>query len=320
MTIEQSTEITTLPAQQNPISSGAISQLAEQAAAMQAASQLGEALAASDLAPVDYKRKAGNATVAILYGAELGLSPIQSIQQIFVVHGKPAIYARTMVALVKTRGYAVQTVSSTDESVTVKAVDLKTGIEEASTWDIARARKAGYLTNKKYESDPQAMLYAKAATEVCRKIAPEVLLGIPYSREELELEDQPTPIRRVRNESGVDGLRNALGVGPEATSDSVEKQDTTQVKAPAKPTKKQADELDRLFADANLETNNWAARYVVINRTVNRAEPVTDIRTLTRDEVADLITTLGGLQAEGVLVETVENMLLEDAQAKDAQN
>ena len=319
MTIEQSTEITTLPAQHNPISSGAISQLAEQAAAMEAAHRLGTALADSDLAPRDYKGKPGNAAVAILYGAELGLSPIQSIQQIFVVHGSPAIYARTMVALIKARGYTVQTVSSTDEAVTVKAADPRTGLEEFSTWDIARARKAGYLTNKKYDSDPQAMLYAKAATEVCRKIAPEVLLGIPYSREELELEPQATPIRRVRNESGVDGLRGALGVGTPKASDSEPKPETAQAKPPAKPTKKQADDLDRLFADANLETENWAARYVVINRTINRTEPVTDIRTLTRDEVADLITTLGGLQAEGVLVETVENMLIEDAQAKDAQ-
>jgi hypothetical protein len=36
------------------------------------------------------------------------------------------------------------------------------------------------------------MLYAKAAGEVARKIAPDVLAGVPHSVEDLELEDQPT--------------------------------------------------------------------------------------------------------------------------------
>ncbi|MEV5394508.1 hypothetical protein AB0K56_29695, partial [Nocardia farcinica] len=56
-------------------------------------------------------------------------------------------------------------------------------------------RRAGYTTNKKYETDPQAMLYAKACAEVCRKLAPDVLLGISHTREDLELEPAPEPVR-----------------------------------------------------------------------------------------------------------------------------
>ena len=36
------------------------------------------------------------------------------------------------------------------------------------------------------------MLYAKAAGEVARKVAPDVLAGVPFSVEDLELEEQPT--------------------------------------------------------------------------------------------------------------------------------
>ena len=162
-------------------------------------------MCASELVPVTYRGKPNNGAAAILYGAELGLNPIQSLQQIFVVHGSPAIYARTMVALVKAKAYKIWTESSTDDSVTVTG-QAPDGTTETSTWDIPRAEKAGYTSNKKYQTDPQAMLYAKAATEVCRKIAPEVLLGIDRSREELELEPQPVHVKSERVAGGVSGL------------------------------------------------------------------------------------------------------------------
>ncbi|WP_238780340.1 hypothetical protein [Prescottella equi] len=193
-------------------STAAIGQLMQHAQAMSAAYELASKLANTALVPAMYQKKPDDATAAILYGAELGLNPIQSLQQIFVVQGKPAIYARTMVALLKTRGYLIETIESTDTSVTVRGTDPQTGIVEESTWTIDRAKKAGYTSNKKYDTDPQAMLYAKAATEVARKIAPDVLLGIAHSREELELD---APVRataeRVKPKArGVAALEAAL--------------------------------------------------------------------------------------------------------------
>ena len=44
---------------------------------------------------------------------------------------------------------------------------------------IERAKKAGYTSqNAKYGTDPQAMLYARAASILCRQMAPEVLKGL----------------------------------------------------------------------------------------------------------------------------------------------
>ncbi|QOC56065.1 RecT-like ssDNA binding protein [Gordonia phage Clown] len=194
-TQQHDTDLSILPAQRPPVPA-AIGQLMQHAQAMATAKQLADAMCASELVPAIYRGKPANGAAAILYGAELGLNPIQSLQQIFVVHGSPAIYARTMVALVKSHGYVIQTIESSDTSVTVRGHDPRTGETEESTWTYDRARLAGYTKNTKYTTDPQAMLYAKAATEVSRKLAPHVLLGIAYSREELELE-QP---QYVRNE------------------------------------------------------------------------------------------------------------------------
>ncbi|MBF6459833.1 hypothetical protein IU433_12375 [Nocardia puris] len=170
----------------------ALDMLRQHAEMMNAAHQLAVAMVGTQMVPAAYRGKPDDAAAAILYGAELGLNPIQSLQQVFPVHGQPAIYSRTMVALLKARGYRFRTEATTDEGVTVTGT-APSGETETSTWTIDRARKAGYTTNKKYESDPQAMLYAKACAEVARKLAPDVLLGISHTREDLELE--PAPVR-----------------------------------------------------------------------------------------------------------------------------
>lgn len=161
--------------------------LTRQAEAMGAAHKLATVLCNTQMVPQTFRGKPDDGAAAILYGAELGLKPQQALQQVFVVHGQPAIYARTMVALLKAKGYRFQTVETSDESVTVRGTSPAGEVEE-STWTIARAEKAGYTKNAKYKSDPQAMLYAKASSEVSRKLAPDVLLGIKYTAEDLELE------------------------------------------------------------------------------------------------------------------------------------
>lgn len=161
------------------------------AQAASAANQLARALATTQFVP-ETMRDAGNATAAILMGDELGLSPIASLRSIYVVHGTPALYARSMVALALSKGHRIWTEASSDQAVTVCGQRAGSEHVERSEWTIQRATKAGYTTNKKYGSNPQEMLYSKAAAEVARKVAADVLAGIPYSVEDLELEDEPT--------------------------------------------------------------------------------------------------------------------------------
>lgn len=177
------------------ISNDGVADLMRQAEAMSAAHKLASVLCNTSMVPATFKGKPDDAAAAILYGAEVGLKPQQALQQVFVVHGQPAIYARTMVALLKAKGYRFETVESTDASVTVKGTS-PAGEVETSTWNIDRAKKAGYTSNKKYQTDPQAMLYAKAASEVSRRLAPDVLLGIRYTAEDLELEPVKMTARR----------------------------------------------------------------------------------------------------------------------------
>ncbi|PRQ10609.1 hypothetical protein C1Y63_10465 [Corynebacterium sp. 13CS0277] len=175
-------------------SAAAHQNLAAQVQNMDLAYRLAEQLTSTQLVPTAYRGKPADAAAAILYGAELGLNALQSLQQVMVINGKPGVEARTMVAQLKARGYKFTTVESTPESVTVRAESPQGEVEE-STWTMQRATTAGFTKNKLYQAQPEAMLYAKAATEVCRRLAPHVLGGMPYSAEELRMEFAPEPVQ-----------------------------------------------------------------------------------------------------------------------------
>lgn len=204
--------------------STAVAALHEHAETYNTAWKLAGQLVRTTLIPKRLFGKQADAAAAILYGAELGLKPWQSVQRVIPIHGMPTLEARTMVGLLKQAGYKVRTVEQSDESVTVAGRD-RDGDEYTSTWTIARAKRAGYvptpkpgvenpdplndddwvtvekfwdgkrkvsvLGNMKYVTDPQTMLKAKAQAEVCREMAPDVLMGLGYSKEDLESEQMP---------------------------------------------------------------------------------------------------------------------------------
>jgi len=133
------------------------------------------------------KRRAqaiANGTGALIYGAELGLTPMNALNEVFVIHGRPSIYANTMVALIQAAGHEVWTVSISDTECTVHGQRAGSSHVEPVTFTIGDAKRAGYVANnEKYTKDPKAMLYARAVSICCKRVAPEVLKGIPSFEE-----------------------------------------------------------------------------------------------------------------------------------------
>jgi|GEM_PF-1607009 len=313
MTIDNtiSAELEILPAAR-PVQAHAAGQLMAHAQAMSAAKQLADALCDTDMVPATYRGKPGNGAAAILYGAELGLTPIQSMQQIFVVHGTPAIYARTAVALVKRHGYQIRTVEDTDESVTVSATDPRTGQVEVSTWDLARAERAGFTSNKKYSTEPRAMLWAKAAMEVCRRIAPDVLLGIAFSSEELEFEAAPqqAPRRVQSTRRGVDGLRAALA--PPAQVVDAEPGPAAPEPAPnAMSPAARKKWIGAMFAAlAEADCSDRDDQLTVITELAQRRQDPPEHRDgITDDELRTVVNALNAARKDGTLGQVVTDIL-----------
>lgn len=176
----------------------------EAAALWGTAYQLARSICSTSIVPVHFRGKPEECAAAMVYGASLGLDPIASLRGLYNVHGSVAMYAQLAVSIVLRDGHDVWIVESTDNAVTVAG--RRNGWPDdrvfTATWSYDRARKAGYASNKKYDTDPQAMLTAKAQMEVCRRIAPDSLAGI-YSVEELELEPGPGRDHAVKEKSRV---------------------------------------------------------------------------------------------------------------------
>lgn len=199
---------------------GSLQRLEAEAQAMDKAYKVALALSKTEMVPEHFQQKAidrsngqprgeaaaWNLAAAIMYGAELGLSAVAAAQNIFVVKGKPAVYARTMAAQVRRAGYRIEEVEADDQHVIWRAE--RDGKWAYSEWTMDRARQAGYTSNQKYSSNPQEMLRAKAIAEVCRIQYQDVLLGMAYSVEELQLDN--VSVQRVvkREPRGAAALRD----------------------------------------------------------------------------------------------------------------
>lgn len=189
--------------------------------AAQAAQQLAVALSKTSFVPRDFQGQEHNATAAIMMGDELGLSPIAALRSIYVVHGSPALYARSMVALAQSHGHEVWTEKTSPTEVVVCGRRRGSEHVERSVWTIARATKARYTSNQKYASNPEEMLWSKAASEVARKIAADVLAGVPFSVEDLELEE-PGPATTVSRSTPAPRSRVQRGKAPVPEEPSLE--------------------------------------------------------------------------------------------------
>lgn len=261
-----------------------LTKVRETAELMVLCKQVADAVAGTGMMPRHLRGKPEEAAAVMMYGATLGLDPMQSVRLVYEVHGQPGLYARTMDALVKAAGHRTWTVASSDDAVTVAGQRRGTEHVEEVTWTIDRAKKAGYTKNDKYQSDPQSMLHAKATAEVCRKIAPDVLAGV-YSVEEIQSETkweaEVTSVTR-----STDALRGALGNTPAPVA--AEPPAPVTATSPDAITSGQQKKLGALMREAGITEREQALLYV--GDTIGR--PVQSRNELTKVEAGQVIESL----------------------------
>lgn len=150
--------------------------------------QYAETLAESSLLPKQFQKQPANVLMAIEYGNSLELSPIQAIQEITVINGKPTASANLIGALVRKAGHRLRVKADTATKTAVAQITRHDDPEYVYEvrWDMERAKSAGLTGKDNWKNYPEAMLKARAITEVAREACPEALMGINYTREELE--------------------------------------------------------------------------------------------------------------------------------------
>lgn len=162
-----------------------------------------QALADSGLLPAQYRKQPSNVLYAVEYGDMLGLSTMAAITGIHVIEGKPTASAGLIGALVRQAGHRLRVRfdrASMTATATINRSDDPDFTYE-SEWTLERARKAELTGKKVWKQYPEAMLKARAITEVARDAAEEVLFGLHYTPEELGAEvDEAGEIVQVTSE------------------------------------------------------------------------------------------------------------------------
>ena len=138
----------------------------------------------SGLAKVTSPAAAG---VIILTGAELGLSPMQSLRGIYVIDGKPVLSADLMVAIVRRSEVCAwwRTVESTPDVCTIATQRVGESAPSEKTWRRADAERAGVTGKQPWRQYPAQMLRHRCAADLAREVYPDVMLGL-YTPDEME--------------------------------------------------------------------------------------------------------------------------------------
>lgn len=151
--------------------------------------QYAQALAASDLLPAAYRRKPQNVLLAMEYGTALGLDTVTAIQQVHVIEGKPSASAQLIGSLVRRAGHRLRVTGDDKHAIAEIVRSDDPDFAFRSEWTIARATAAGLTGKGTWKQYPDAMLKARAITEVARDACPEALAGVAYTPEELTAGD-----------------------------------------------------------------------------------------------------------------------------------
>jgi len=146
-------------------------------------------LADSDMVPKDFKGKPGNCLIAMQWGMEVGLKPLQAMQNIAVINGRPSLWGDALIAIVRSSSLCeyVQEEMTKDGTAVCRA-KRRGEPEQVRTFSDADAKTAG-LANKQgpWVTSPKRMKQLRARAFALRDVFPDVLRGLPVAEEVMDI-------------------------------------------------------------------------------------------------------------------------------------
>lgn len=172
-------------------------------------------IANSDLAPKDYRGKAGNVLVAVQMGAECGLKPMQSVQNIAIINGRPSVYGDAALALIKQHPKFVscrEWLEAEGDQRVAHCEMIRQG-EPAyhSTFSVADAKKAKLWGKAGPWSEYEERMLAMRARGFCgRNAFPDALKGLSFAEEAMDIPPEDPPVQVVAGSTRVDAVREKV--------------------------------------------------------------------------------------------------------------
>ena len=173
------------------------------------AQRIAKSLASSTLVPQQFQGQQGyaNCLVALEIAGRMNLSPLQVMQNLHIIHGRPSWSSQFIIALINGCGrfeplqYRV-TGKGDDLACQCVAKEISTSSDlEGPTVTMAMAKAEGWATKSgsKWRTMPDLMIRYRAAAMWGRLYIPDLLVGISHSQEEvmdiepITVEDAPQP-------------------------------------------------------------------------------------------------------------------------------
>jgi hypothetical protein len=153
------------------------------------AMRFGKMLASSQFAPKDFQNKPESCILAIQHGAEIGLGPMQSIQSVAVINGRPSIWGDAALALVMGSPvceYVKESVAGDGDKMVAVCETKRRGYPAPSVtqFSVADAVRAGlWGKSGPWTQYPKRMLQLRARGFALRDAFPDVLKGLVTAEE-----------------------------------------------------------------------------------------------------------------------------------------
>ena len=226
------------------------------------AMQYADIMAKSTVVPTAYQGKSGNILVAVQMGADLGLKPMQALQNIAVINGRPSIYGDALLALVQVNPVFEDIQETFDASTDTATCTVKRKNQTAhtATYSKVDATTAGlWGKSGPWKNYPKRMLQMRARGFALRDKFADVLGGLITAEEAQDYPVDVTPQAQPQDLSSK--LDNVLSQQSQLTNEVVEVSQEEDVNT------KQS-ELSQLILQHSVSsniTNAWCKKAEVDN-------------------------------------------------------
>ena len=151
--------------------------------------QFADMMSKSSIIPKDFAGNPGNILVAVQWGMELGLQPMQAMQNIAVINGRPSLWGDAVIALVRSSPLCEYVIEETIDDKAVCRVKRRGEGEQVRIFTTEDARKANLLGKQgPWTQYPKRMMQMRARSWALRDVFPDVLRGMPIAEEIMDIE------------------------------------------------------------------------------------------------------------------------------------
>lgn len=165
-------------------------------------------LSRSGLVPKDYMGRPDDILICMQFGSQIGLAPMQSLQNIASIRGRPCLYGDAMLALVQSSNNFESIEETIEGETAICKLKRKGSPMAVRKFSMDDARRANLTNSPVWKSYPKRMLQMRARAFACRDLFADVLNGMQCVEEAKDIDY----INSDSSSSGsdLDDLKNIL--------------------------------------------------------------------------------------------------------------